>query len=520
MIYKIILLLFIFSLTLFSQHIKVASYNVENLFDLNYDKTEYKEYIPYKKSNWNKKTYTKKLKNISRVILELDADILALQEIESQKALDDLLTYLPKYKYYSFVKNKNSAIGLAVISKYKVEKTKQIKIKSHNKYARPIQEVTIKIGGKELIIYNNHWPSKRAAENQRIEYALSLQNYLKNSNTSKDYIITGDFNSNYDEFHTFLHDKKLNNSYGITGINQVLNTTIDKKFVTKNSITTYNKIVHYNLWLEKSYQNRFSYKYRGSNNTPDNILINKSLLDNKEISYKNNSFEVFKPKYLFQNNKIQRWKVKKKKHLGMGYSDHLPIYATFSTSESFKKDVVKRITTNISDLYNVEDIEKKLTLKNVIVIYKDKSNVIIKQKNNRAIFIYKQAKELKLGNIYDIEVKEIKTYNGLKEIVKIDKIYFKETSNSYKNYYLDANNINILDYEYQNEIITNLNAFYTDGYLYYKFKNKKQKIKVYSKDKSLLPINGQKVIIISAHLGYFKSKPQIVIYKESDFIVN
>jgi len=45
--------------------LKIASYNVENLFDLYKSGYEYKEYIPNTKSNWNQKTYKIKLKNIA-----------------------------------------------------------------------------------------------------------------------------------------------------------------------------------------------------------------------------------------------------------------------------------------------------------------------------------------------------------------------------------------------------------------------------------------------------------------------
>jgi len=523
MIIKILQLSFFLLISAYAQDFKIASYNVENLFDLNNDGTEYKEYIPNDKSNWNRHTYTIKLKNISQVINELDSDILALQEVESKRALTDLLKFTPQYKYSSFIKNKKSAIGLALISKYPIINTKRIQIKSSNPYARPIQKSDIKIKNKNITVYNNHWPSKRASENARIEYALSLQKYLSKNQPKNDYIILGDFNSNYDEFRTFKQNKKLNNTYGITGINQVLNTTVNKKFITKSNILKFKDVVHYNLWLEKDYANRFSYKYKNSNNTPDNILINSTLFDNKNISYVNNSFKTFKPNYLFKNNSIQRWVIKGKDrlHKGSGYSDHLPIYALFSTKQKFKqlKDKKNNIL-DLSQLYDIENLAKASKIYNAIVIYKNRSNAIIKQKNNRAVYIYKEAANLDLGKSYDLEISKIKTYNGLKEIAKINKSVYKNDFADYKNLYLDANRINILNFKYQNEILTQLQGTYKKGYLYYKYNNKNEKIKLYSKDKSLLPKNGQKVNIMSGHLGFYMSKPQIIIYKESDYIVN
>jgi len=525
MISKLLLILFTFATILFSKNFTVAAYNVENLFDLKNNGTEYSEYIPNTKSSWNSRTYLIKLHNISRVINDLDADVIALQEVESLQALKDLLKYTKKYKYYSFIKNDKSAIGLAVISKFKIINTHKIIVNTQKNYSRPIQKVNIKIDNKDLIIYNNHWPSKRAAENERVEYALALQKYLKNNQNDDDYILLGDFNSNYNEFETFKNDRKLNNTYDYTGINQVLNTSINKQYISKQNIDSFGKIVHYNLWLDIKYQNRFSYKYRGHNNTPDNILLGKKLFDTDDISYINNSFKVFKPNYLYKNNNIQRWVIKGKNrvHKGIGFSDHLPIYAQFGTSkfiENFKAKVTSNNNINISDLYEIENLGKTTLLKNVVVIYRNKRNAIIKQLNNRAIYIYNEASDLALGKVYDLNIEKIKNYHGLKEITKIQTYTFKRNAYDYKSLYTQANSIDILDYNSQNEIITNLKGTYKKGYLYYTYKNKNKKIKLYSKRQTLLPKNGEKINIISGHLSFYKTKAQIIIYKESDFSVN
>jgi len=174
---KLLFLLF-FSFSLFAKTFSVATYNVENLFDLNYDKTEYNEFIPHK-TNWNEKILSLKLENIAHVINDLNADIVALQEVESKKALELLLQKLPQYPYYDFVKNPSSAVGVAIMSKYKITHKKTINISSKETIERPIQKVTIAIEkNKEIIVFNNHWRSKRSPESKRINYAMSLQSYL------------------------------------------------------------------------------------------------------------------------------------------------------------------------------------------------------------------------------------------------------------------------------------------------------------------------------------------------------
>ena len=525
---RILLFYLLFFTSLYSLDFKVATYNVENLFDLKKDGSEYNEYIPNKSSKWNKKNQTIKLNHIAKVLKELNAHIVGLQEIESKEALNSLLEYLPEYKYSSFLKNQKSAVGVAVISKFPIIKTTKIDIDSTNPYTRPILETTLKITSPDtkqtslITIFTNHWRSKKAAENERVSYALALQNRIKKIQKDIDYILLGDFNSNYNEYKSFKNDKKLNNTYGITGINQILNTTVDNRFVTQNKILLFdNKKVHYNLWLEINKNNRFSYKFRGENSTPDNIIIPPSLFDNKNISYIDNSFNVFKPIYLYKNGKINRWKTigKNRRHKGQGYSDHLPIYATFSTKSNLNRYSFKIKTndpTPIERLYHIETLDNPIKLNSAVVIYKHKNNAIIKEPNGRSIYVYNCAKYLNLGGIYDLEISKLNSHYGLKEISEISKLTLKKYYKNYEKMYQDANNINIFDSKYQNEIVTNLKATFKKGYLY--FNNKK--IKLYAKDKSILPKNGQKVSIISGHLAVYRSKPQIIIYSKSDFNVD
>jgi len=505
MILKYAFVFILITQVLFAKVFTVASYNVENLFDLKYNGSEYKEYIPNTSSLWNKKNYLIKLQNISRVINDLNADVLVLQEIES---LNVLLSLKRKthYKYHSFIKQKESAVGLAVLSKYKILKTKTIEVRS-KKIKRDILEVDIKIENKIIKIFNNHWPSKRQKESFRILYANTLNNYIKKFQEDLDYILIGDFNSNYNEKETLKLNKDLNDSYNITGINDILNSS--SKILTKEK-----KNYHYNLWYELNYTKRFSSLYRNNKITPDNILLAQALFDKKNISYINNSFKALSPPYLYSNRKIHRWKMTQKYgvHAGEGYSDHLAIIASFETQAYKKKENKNK---GIAALYKSNNSNIKIY--NVVVIYKDKNNYIIKQKNKRAIYIYKSKEKLEVKASYNLEILQTKEHYGLKEIssFKIIKKHSKEEN--IKEYFTQANTIDLFDSKNQNELIINLRGQYKKGYLHYIKNNKKYKIKLYSKDKTLLPKNGQKINIIQAHLSFFKNKAQIIINKKSEY---
>jgi len=510
----IILLLSIFTVSVYSTTFKVASYNVENFFDLNYDKTEYKEFHPNTKS-WNKKAFYKKLSNIAKVLKDLNSDIVALQEIESQAAFNSLKKRL-NYKYSIFIKNKQSAIGLGLLSRFPIIKSESIKVDIYDKHTRNILKATIHIQNKPLIIFVNHWRSKRAAESKRVVYGNILNQQIQQL-INKDFIILGDLNSNYNEYQTFKYDKKLNDTYGLTAINDILHTTNkNNQLVTKKEIILKKGDLLYNLWLELPKEERYSTKFRKQKNTPDNIIISSALFDNYNISYVDQSFNIFKPPYLFKNGKIFRWNNRYYK----GYSDHLPIYALFSTSKQTYNITNSKISPHknrISYLYSVDDVTS-IDLNDIIVIYKANNVAIIKQKNDRAILIYKPNKKFQIGYSYNITVNKIETYNGLKEIKRVTYIARNSYIKNYKMLYLDGSKIDLYNNKYQNEIITNLNGIYKKGYLY--LKNQKQKrIKLYLKKGVREIKNGTKVTIKSGHLGIYRSQVQIVIYKNSDILL-
>ncbi len=507
---KFFFLLLLLTKLLLAKEFTIASYNVENLFDLNFNKSDYKEYKPNSQSNWNKKSFEIKLDNTIKVLKDLDADIIALQEIENKELIKLLQKKIPQYKYSSFSKYSNSSVGLGFLSKIKIIDEKTINIKFADKSFRPILETTFLFENQEFKIFNNHWPSKRVNESYRIKYAKKLFDRINLLPKSYDYILVGDFNSNYNEFETIYYEKKLNSTNGLTGINHILNSYIDEHFIGKQEILNYKQRVFYNLWLELDINERFSSKFRGKNITPDNILLPYSMFDSEKISYVNNSFKVFKPSYLYKNSKVNRWQIKNGVHLNKGFSDHLPIVATFSTIKQEK--IINKKPTSIKDLYKTHKLIDSIFLKDCIVLLKDKKNLLIKQKDDRAIFIYSQKNELEEGFSYDLEVKKIRNFKGLRQISDFKVISLKKKVQNYKTLYNKASDIDLFNINNQNEIITDLKGVYKKGKLYFEDK----KIAIYFKNRDFIPKNGSSIIIKRAQLGYYIDKIQLVIFNQSD----
>ena len=330
---RIISLLFLFlTLTYGDTILKIATYNVENLFDLEKQGYKYKEYIPNSKSLWNERNYKIKLKNISRVVKDINADIIALQEIHSLKALKDLRFTLKQnglyYQYYAIADKKDTAIKVAFLSKIPFVYSKEISVNPSFKY-RNILESKFKIDEKELYIFVNHWKSKSGPESMRIEYAKRLRKRIEEIGYDKNIILLGDFNSDYEEYIKFKRKRKLNDTNGKTGINHVLRSLKQNQ---KASSVKYEKNNFYNLWYDAQKEERYSYIFRGKKEALDNILISQSLLNNKGISYIHDTIDNFDQDYLFKKKRIYRWQVSRAKipkHKGKGYSDHLAVSAKF-----------------------------------------------------------------------------------------------------------------------------------------------------------------------------------------------
>ena len=316
--------------------ITVASYNVENLFDLNKDGYEYPEYIPYTVSNWNKATYKIKLENIAKVIQDIDADIIALQEVESLEALRDLRFELKQnglyYQYYKIADKKNTNIKVALLSKIPFVYTQEISVSASYQH-RNILEVKFTLYSKDFYVFINHWKAKTGPESKRILSAKALQKRIKQIGYEKNIILLGDFNSDYEEYLKFERKRAHNDTNGKTGINHVLKSINQ---VQKASLLTYEKENFYNLWYDTNEYERYTYIYKGNKEALDNILISQSLLNKKDMYYKESSISSFKPKYLLKGKGINKWHTSTKKpqvHKGKGFSDHLPIFAKFVVTE-------------------------------------------------------------------------------------------------------------------------------------------------------------------------------------------
>jgi len=376
---------------LFSQSLRVASYNVENLFDMHHDKSEYAAYIPYK-HNWIPTILNKKLTHIAEVICETDATIIGLQEIENLNALKLLQQHLKRYgcsyPYRAITHTPQSAIQVALLSRLPIEYAKDLVV-THARGIRNILEVKFRLEGEDLIIFVNHWNSKRAPNAKRLRSAKRLKRRLDQLSSGVSYLLMGDFNLNYND--------------------PILLDTLEagRVFVKQN----------YNLWFEFPIYRRWSHNFYGNKQALDAIIVGSALVDGKGLEYLKDSFYVLKKPYLFhKKGYILRWSYQQGRHRGIGYSDHLPVVATLTTKVPFREEQTILKKGKIKQLLNPASLSLPLYLESVKVIKRSKEKVTIAQEGFE-IPIYGIDQPLKLGRVYDLIVYKRQLYQGSYEVV-------------------------------------------------------------------------------------------------------
>jgi hypothetical protein len=333
----------------------IASYNVENFFDLRLDGNEYPEYRPGR-FNWTKATHDVKVQNIAAALAALRPDIAVLLEVENGNAANELRAALREhgveYPFRALGDRPAKTLTMpAVLSRFPIASTRGYAVAGAGYDSRNILEAAIALGPDTLIIFANHWPSKSAPESFRIAAAQTLAKRLHELPPHCDYLIAGDFNANYNECETVLFAG--NEGRGVTSINHILGTALSAPGGPAAYAGEPPPNGHlYDLWLELPLDLRYSRIYRGLHETPDHILLPASLYDSTGISYMDNSFSVFTwEDRLMNNGEPYRWQMKfrgrARFHAGDGYSDHLPLIARFRRG-AFVRDTVRETPAEIS----------------------------------------------------------------------------------------------------------------------------------------------------------------------------
>jgi predicted extracellular nuclease len=311
----------------------IAFYNLENLFDFEHNSyTLDEDYTPEGEYLWNHDRYLRKIQNLSNVISKIGLDqsklppiFIGVSEVENKTCLEDLINsdkLKPfDYDYVHYDSPDERGIDVAFLYQkkffslnYSDTFTLYLTDNENNRdYTRDILLLSGKLFNEQIYIIINHWPSRtngtKTSENKRVKAAKLVQKILddiyKENNNAK-IIIMGDFN-----------DDPNSNSIK----NHLMNSDL------------------YNPMLELQEQNKGSVKYHGKWYLFDQIILNKSLLDNKKSKIRFKYAEIFDASFIKEKSNKRKGAPKRtfigKWHQG-GFSDHFPVLVYFDTENSVK----------------------------------------------------------------------------------------------------------------------------------------------------------------------------------------
>lgn len=390
---KYLMLLILFQIAgfsvLLSQPYKLVVYNVENLFDAD-GYAVFSDYQPFDEEGnpmYSPEHVLTKVQNATRLMARYNdgegPDVLVLSEMESdftplpRGAVWDTATFLEKYDHLTI----EDMLGAQIDEEIRDLPSELLLLKAFKDFgltgydvavayardenrrpthvqknvifsrlpiqhegtrshpildARPILEVWLDVDGHDLAVFANHWKSRASdaeVEKIRVQNAEVLKarlDELRADNPSVDFILGGDFNSDYNQSHRYDYME-------VTAVNDVLKSTGDERRVKQGDT---DKI--YNLWYEHDISKRGSDTFRGYWGTLMQIMISPGMYDYNGIQYVDNSFDVgrFEGKNIYNNSGApRRWHDFK---TGGGYSDHLPISMKFTVTE--KNNPEKKIT--------------------------------------------------------------------------------------------------------------------------------------------------------------------------------
>ncbi len=313
---------------IFADTIFIVSWNLENLFDTIDDPgKEDEEFTPAGDKEWTEEKLEKKLFKLAGAIRSMNngngPDILGVCEVEHQSLLDSMTrNYLPDFNYKTAYAESPDARGIDNGLIYNAAKFSLLSVSADTVnlpdggQTRLILNVNLKSGtGDTLIIFVNHWPSRRTgqdkSEEKRIRAAETLKNridlYLNKISDPK-IILLGDFN-----------DEPDNNSISKTlKVNPFYCENVYK--ISAGEL--------YNLSYLEFKNEEGSYKHKDDWNMLDQIIISASLADESGREFLCGSFEVYKPHFLqtysgkYQGTPFPTYGGSR--YLG-GCSDHYPV---------------------------------------------------------------------------------------------------------------------------------------------------------------------------------------------------
>jgi predicted extracellular nuclease len=309
----------------------VASWNVENLFDLEDDPSVEldEDFTPQSPKQWTKERLDIKLSNLAKIIGKMNdgrgPDVLGLEEVENRKVVEMLVAKLaPLGRKYQIVhKDSPSDRGIDTALVYDAKVLELADSKFHfvdAEKTRDIIEAKLKRAGAgddsaALYVFVNHWPSRNNDEWQRIMAATVLRKRLDEilaADAQADIVMVGDFNDEPDN----------------VSIARFLRASTSPENLADGAL--------YDTTAPIAADGKGTFVYDDQWNLIDHIIVSPGLLDGEGFSWRTGSSQRLEyPELLFH----PRWpgaiprpskSYSENDFHKDGYSDHLAVVCIIS----------------------------------------------------------------------------------------------------------------------------------------------------------------------------------------------
>ena len=315
-----------------SASLRMASWNVENLFDTENDSANLgdDEFTPNGPMMWTESVYRIKLDRLAEMIAEMKPDIIGLCEIENRRVLVDLQkTLATVYDYHlpEIIHREGPdrrGIDVAMLAKYKPAGIRWL---TANPTAREMLCATFSTGASELTVIMCHWKSKMIpagmveadVDKMRIREARVARRAFEKMlrrNPDAAVVVMGDLNDN-------VSSPILTGSGGL---------------LTSRGKLKANPLSLYNLSADFPEAERGTYYYYPKKiwNSFDSISVSPTILDatrNDTWTVREGTYRIVRhPKNMNANKTPKAFRLFRPKegepYYIYGYSDHFPVTVT------------------------------------------------------------------------------------------------------------------------------------------------------------------------------------------------
>lgn len=311
----------LFARGLYGREFYIASWNVENLFDLEDDPNVEldEEFTPTAPKRWTAERLERKLNNLASIIKKMNngrgPDVLGLCEVENRNVVEMLIAKLaPLGRKYEIVhQDSPSDRGIDCALVYDANFFGLADSRFHFVDAdktRDIVEAKLRHDGADLFLFVNHWPSRNNDQSQRIKAAGVARNRVDEiltADANADIVLVGDFNNEPDNVSIKDHLRAAASDFDLPP-GSLFNTTAIIRQANKGTF----------VWDDEW-------------ELIDHVIISPGLLDDSAFRWVRGSSQrvefpelffhsrrpgaIARPSRSYTDNNFHR----------AGYSDHLPV---------------------------------------------------------------------------------------------------------------------------------------------------------------------------------------------------